>query len=457
MSNKPLTVFISLEEYLAEDPQLGLTDYLCSDSKIVNLLLVGRSPQDNIIFLESLINPRQAANICSFSAINGTEIRTFIVKEAKNSFSYTINAVYLPMLHKSLNEEELFAMIRSCIMQKISCINAVLYVSIAGQTHELDIEIFKTIEKFLGKSFSSNSLLILNHIGDLSNHRLEQLISDMKVFNETRTFIEYCSLGIFPYITMNAESLNDDEDDDDNDKNISLKTKCIRKCLLKIETLRQNLLQTIIKTAENSRIILDVAGFEMFTKKELKQATDDALIAEKQKWEKQLDENIKQYNERFMQMHEDKTNIFDNKIQNIQQENNRRNLHLQEQFKQKLNHIQAEFQKKLEEERKLQRSVYEHQLSILKIEGDQREKARLYAERVEKEEKDRKEKYKAELQKCSLEEEELLRQQQRADEEKYHRELIETQNESLRKILNEQKRIREEVERRRKDNKCSIS
>ncbi len=117
------------------------------------------------------------------------------------------------------------------------------------------------MRQFLGRAFSDNSMLVLSHCDDKPASRVDQIIDDMKTHAMTREIIDYCKLGVFPYGTFSADRLQELESKKLNAKVRAERTKEeVEDVVKKIENMRTNVIQCLIKMANKSLPIANLGG-----------------------------------------------------------------------------------------------------------------------------------------------------------------------------------------------------
>ena len=279
--------FVSLNDYLS-DPKTGYSLYRTQKATTVNVLLLGRSQSGKSALLETLINPQQAAPPSrGFSSTRAPQVQSFVLHDENNNTHFNINVIDPPGLCEvrigdmaSRGDEDIMKLVWQCISTQVTCLNIVIYVSVARRTHELDIEAFQCVKNFLGSDFSESSLLVLSRSEEISVRRFQQILDDMKAFSETRELIEYCRLGVLPYGAVSAEKLQMFEDsDDEEDVLISEERKrlFVQRTLKRTEEMRHDLILKIIETANKPVSISLLEGYIHYVKMQEPNAIKKAL------------------------------------------------------------------------------------------------------------------------------------------------------------------------------------
>ena len=453
--------YVSLKDYM-KDPKQGYAGYHVAHSKIINILFVGRSQAGKSTLLATLLNPQQAVQGRGFSVTKEPQVQAFILNDEHTNNAYTINVIDTPGLREkridnlqSRGDEEIIRLARHCISNQITYLNIVIYVTVAKRTHELDAEAFESINKFLGDDFDTSSLLVLSHCEEIPPQRFEQIIDDMETFPETKKIIEYCKLGVLPYGTMNADQLlladDDDDEEETPEEKEENKRKKIHKTIKRIEKMRQDLFQVIIKTADKPRAISQLQGQLQYIKEQQEKAIETALGAEKENFNKVLEEKKKQFEEQLTALQTElekryqAESVKDRELQNKK---------FQEEMKKQIDEQKKEYEKKMQDDQRKHREEFEKQLTALS-EEQRREKARVYAEQQAKQARERERQMEIELEQKRRERERLYyEQQQREIEERNKRLAAEREAERLRLSAEYENKLRAQSEKN--DSSCCV-
>ena len=387
--------YVSLKDYM-KDPKQGYAGYHVAHSKIINILFVGRSQAGKSTLLATLLNPQQAVQGRGFSVTKEPQVQAFILNNEHTNNAYTINVIDTPGLREkridnlqSRGDEEIIRLARHCISNQITYLNIVIYVTVAKRTHELDAEAFESINKFLGDDFDTSSLLVLSHCEEISPQRFEQIIDDMEAFPETKKIIEYCKLGVLPYGTMNVDQLlladDDDDEEETPEEKEENKRKKIHKTIKRIEKMRQDLFQVIIKTADKPRAISQLHGQLQYIKEQQNKLIDEALSAERHQIEKKKQHQIECVNNYFRTLQIEMKMIYEAELG---KERELKNRIFAEERKALIDVQIQEYEQKISENQHKQQEVFEKRLFTLSEEQRREIVCALFAELQAKEAKE---------------------------------------------------------------------
>ena len=456
--------FISVKQYIdPENPKLGYGNYAVNKSKIINILLVGRSQTGKSTLLETLINPQQAVQGRGFSVTKDPQVQAFTFYDQEEKSIHTVNVIDTPGLQekriddlKSRDDEEIMRLARECILKQIAYLNIVIYVSVAGRTHELDTDAFDNIKKFLGDEFSENSLLILTHCEALHKKRFQRILADMESYPKTAELLHYCKLGVLPYGTMNADFIvlgDEDDDDEDPAESEANKYKKVNKVLQKVEKMRADLFKIIIKSVDMPRPVTQLEACLQYINSEQQRVINDTLGFKKDEWDKKFDEQLKLYNEQFKIMQETDYERYEASL--IAERNRLREKHQNDLAKQ-AEFLKNVYEQQFEDEQKKLREEYEKLWANL-TEKEQREKVRQQTKHQEKEAKARQKRLQLLTDQKRLEEEkQAFEQERRETEERHNREKAEMLAERARSLDELQKRLRAEFEAKQNHLQCIV-
>ena len=390
-----------------------------------------------------------------FSVTKEPKVQAFILIDEENGHNYTMNVIDTPGLKEtriegeSRGDEEIINLAQQCISNQITKLNVVIYVAVAGRTHQLDAEAFDTVRRFLGLEFSENSMLVLSHCEQIGKPRIDQIIADMKKFEKTKEILEYCKLGVYPYGTINYDNLcNEEEEEESSEGKSEVMINLVKKRLTKIERMRKDLLQAILKMAEKPRPISQLEDVLSFLTEQKQQAISKALEKEKINWDKELRAQIDEYESRFKLMQEDEFRRFETQLTK-QREDERKSYEKRLEDQSKLD--QEEYSKRLKEEQEKDRQNFLEQIKGLKEEERQAE-SRRHAAQLEEDRKLRERLYAETLLRQRQEDDRRFQeQQQHIAEEKRRTWRAEQEAEATRRKLEEKERILQS-----NDKKCSI-
>ena len=289
-----LLTFMSLKEFVGTNSTLGYAGYQISQAKSINILLVGRSQSGKSTLLETFMQPQQAVSGRGYSVTREPQLHTFVLTNQETNKSYTMNVIDTPGLRetridedmKERGDEEIIKLARQFLSNELTYLNIVIYVAVAGKTHERDTEAFNQVRNFLGKEFAENSMLVLSHCETLPKDKIDQIIKDMKNYPKTKEIIDYCKLGVFPYGTLSGDVLAsiDEEDEASPEEKLESKIKKVKKALTKIEKMRKSILDVILNMADHPRPVAMLEGVMRDLDEKKQQAINEALEKEKLSW-----------------------------------------------------------------------------------------------------------------------------------------------------------------------------
>ncbi|UJR18500.1 hypothetical protein I4U23_005407 [Adineta vaga] len=244
-----------VQEYLStsEGQERSNTGFEVRESTVINALIVGRSQTGKTTLLESLKNTNYASYVTGFSGTRNVTHHPIIIREKETNRYYQINLIDTIGLHEhsqdpanNRSDEEILTLVAKFIAKEITSLNAVIFVSKAGDLHLHDISAFRSLMTFLGSSFRANTMMVLTHCEGLTKDRFDILANGIRTHPSSRDISDYCSLGIHPHGTLNFDQLETFVGEGDFD----LRKRFIEKKLEIITPMRRNILQLLIAQHE---------------------------------------------------------------------------------------------------------------------------------------------------------------------------------------------------------------
>ena len=453
-SNNPIEAivtdaFMSLEEFVGTNSNLGYAGYQISQAKFINVLLVGRSHSGKSTLLETFMQPQQAVIERSFSVTQEPKLHTFVITNQETKRSYTMNFIDTPGLREmridedmqARGDEEIIKLISQFLSNELIKLNIVIYVAVAGKTHERDSEAFDQVRKFLGDEFAENSMLVLSHCETLPKKRIDQIIEEIKRFHGTKEIIDYCKLGVFPYGTLSEDELTlIDEEEPTPEAKLDSKIKKVKERLTKIENMRKSILDVILKMADKGRPITLLEGVIKHINQKNQQTIKETLNKERDYWNKQLDIQIHQYEGRLKEMQKEEFNNFQIGLaEQIKQQRSKYEQRIKEQAEKDSKNYEERLNHQLEQ----CKIAFENKICTLMNEDEKREEAKRFASELERKLKEQEIIYNEELKRQRNEQESLYREQEERERNERQRRLnAEHQAEQERRRANAEKELR---------------
>ncbi len=132
----------------------------------------------------------------------------------------------------------------------ITSLNVVCFVSIAGETHRLDTEVFQKVREFLGDKYSEISMMVLTHCDEFDDDDLNEFEQAIRKHNLSKPCFEYCQLGIVRYGKIDFNKIKAYKE--------SARTVLLQDKLERIEGMRNNFLKKIISCADKGLKIAEL-------------------------------------------------------------------------------------------------------------------------------------------------------------------------------------------------------
>lgn len=234
------------------------------DPSVINIVLIGRSQVGKSTFIEVLNNPNYSTTRTGISQTREPSCKERII-DYPDGKRYTLNIIDTPGLHEVRHDpnemrtnEQLFSLLRDMFVSgRVRALNVICFVTIAGKTHQNDIETFKSLMSFLGDRFKPISCLVLTHCDKISTETLDRLSQDIKTHPECTSLVDYCQLGMHYHGTIDMDDLSTyDEEMREMVKNSTLN---------RIEPMRTHLLD-FFRSRSNDYVKIKLSDFEPWEK-----------------------------------------------------------------------------------------------------------------------------------------------------------------------------------------------
>ncbi|CAF1206556.1 unnamed protein product [Adineta ricciae] len=191
-------------------------DVTIVDAETLNVLLIGRSQCGKSALVEALKNPRYCRTNASVSITRQAKCHSMVMttEDGQGKKHYQLNVIDSPGLKEvswdkehQRTDEELLALVQLCIEQNITTINCVCFVSIAGETHQLDIDIFEKLMDFLGPELSANTIMLLTHCEQYTDAKLKEFQDNIRDHKGSERAFRYCRLGLLYHGLLHFDEL----------------------------------------------------------------------------------------------------------------------------------------------------------------------------------------------------------------------------------------------------------
>ena len=203
--------------YLVDkEKEIGLGNFEVRKAEALNVLLVGRSQSGKSTLLKTIINPYSATDKTGFSLTRRPEMHMLILSNTESNKSYQLNIIDTPGLKdnpdksesKAMTDMEIFNLLTVFMQNNITKLHLVCLVSIAGKTHQHDIETFNSVIKYLGKEFSPISMLILTHCDEYNEIKVDEYEKQIQTHEHTKEIYEYCQLKFMRVGALDKDQLD---------------------------------------------------------------------------------------------------------------------------------------------------------------------------------------------------------------------------------------------------------
>lgn len=273
------------------DENVGIGRFSAIEAKTINVLLVGRSQSGKSTVVSTLVDPQVALTGLSFSETRDPSCHALALLHRDTKINYVLNVIDTPGLkEKRLNssesreDDEILKLVRLFIMENVTTMNVVCFVSKIGQTHELDVDVFLKIRDFLGPEYSPNAMLLLTHCDQKEEASAEQYIMDLNNYDPTKQILEYCQLGVFQYGTLDYDEIQKWK------RMPNVQEELVRSTLQRIERMRDKLIAKFIECVDEAIVVDEISAVH-----EIAEQTKAAAVAKEMALkEKEWRENTKQ-------------------------------------------------------------------------------------------------------------------------------------------------------------------
>jgi GTP-binding protein EngB required for normal cell division len=214
--------------------------------------------------IEVLHNPDYSTTRTGISQTREPSCKERII-DYHDGKKYTLNIIDTPGLHEVRNDpnemrtnERLFSLLRAMFVSgRVRALNIICFVTIAGKTHQNDIETFKSLMNFLGDRFKPISCLVLTHCDKISTETLDRLSQDIKTHPECTSIVDYCRLGIHYHGTIDMDDLSTYDEE--------MREMVKKSTLKRIEPMRAHLMDFFLSLS-NNYVEIELSDFEPWKK-----------------------------------------------------------------------------------------------------------------------------------------------------------------------------------------------
>jgi len=241
----------------ANSKDLGYGGYTVCDTHNINMLLIGRSQSGKSTIIDSLQEPQSGFQMSGFSTTKVPSCSSLIITDENANKKYQLNIIDTPGLrelcedNKNRSDDDLMSLITFCVDNNITTLNLICFVSKAGETHQLDVEVFEQFMKYFGKKLSAISLMVLTHSDRFTTERLEYFEQAIKRHPKSKNVYSYCEVGCLCVGAIDSDSLAQYGDNEEHQK------RELRRCLKKLEPFRKNFIECILNSAGWNRSVSD--------------------------------------------------------------------------------------------------------------------------------------------------------------------------------------------------------
>jgi GTP-binding protein EngB required for normal cell division len=234
------------------------------DPSVINVLLIGRSQVGKSTLIEVLHNPDYSTTRTGISQTREPSCKERII-DYHDGKRYTLNIIDTPGLYEVRHDpnemrtnEQLFSLLRDIFVSgRVRALNIICFVTIAGKTHQNDIETFTSLINFLGDRYKPISCLVLTHCDKISTETLDRLSQDIKTHPECASIVDYCQLGIHYHGTIDMDDLSTYDEE--------MREMVKKSTLKRIDPMRTHLLDFFLSRS-NNYVQIELRDFEPWEK-----------------------------------------------------------------------------------------------------------------------------------------------------------------------------------------------
>jgi GTPase SAR1 family protein len=262
-----------LQEYLrsSNGKETSDTGFEVTDAFVVNVLIVGRSQSGKTTLVESLKSTFYASHLTGFSDTRHVQHHPIVTRDKVTDKCYQINLIDTIGLSEQSrdpankrSDHEILLLAAKFIQKQVTSLNAVLFVTKAGDTHLHDLAAFKSIMNFLGPAFKENSMMILTHCESLSLERFNELANSIRTNSLSKEVSDYCTLGIHPHGTLNFDQLETFT----GEENTEFRRLFMENKLKMVVPMRRNIIQLLIGQTGKERPVKELQEIMVNAEKE---------------------------------------------------------------------------------------------------------------------------------------------------------------------------------------------
>jgi predicted GTPase len=266
--------------------ELVKSNYCIGYSKVINVLLVGRTQVGKTSLIASLLCPQYGGIKSGFSDTKLPQCYSFVIEDTSTkevqsettkpeafNFSesnldglklvstksalYQLNIIDTPGLSEvqkdgkevMRSDEELMKLIINCAKLEVTGFNIICFVAKAGDAQLNDIKVFKTIKGYLNEEFSKISLMILSHADQCTEEAIKNFEYELTNHSQSQEIAKYCKLGFAPIGALDYLEFE------------AIKRQTVKEGLLEDKTeriikMRDNLIKIFIEQAGQEKMLI---------------------------------------------------------------------------------------------------------------------------------------------------------------------------------------------------------
>jgi len=248
MQPKEISIDLTNLPDLFDNLKYGTGDIICSKSKKVNILLIGRSQVGKSMIIKNLCNPKYGQAVRSYSDTTNPNSYDLLLTNKQTGQLLNLTVIDTPGLYDERNKltdiksnDQILQLISKCVELNLTYFHMIGFVyDISRNVTPIDVEAFNLLKDYLGLKFSPISMLIFTHADSMTDERILETINELKTGDKTKNMFEYCKLS-YQFLG----SLNKDLIQTLGDKDMSV-VFC-DKTLQRLEKMRTNFATELFK------------------------------------------------------------------------------------------------------------------------------------------------------------------------------------------------------------------
>ena len=241
-----------------EGERLINTGFDVNKAVVINVLVVGRAQVGKTTLVNALQDNAYSSELRGYSDTRDLKDHPIVMRDKENNRYYHINMIDTAGLDEhsrdptqTRSNDQILNLTAKFIEKAITTLNAVIFVSKAGETHLNDLPALRSLMKFLGPSFRDRSMMVLTHCEGLTPGKFHELAQEIREHPQSRAIADYCQLGIHPHGTININKLETMIADDDRDLRIGTLKKDFRLVI----PMRREILQLLVAQHDRKQSI----------------------------------------------------------------------------------------------------------------------------------------------------------------------------------------------------------